>query len=1107
MAKSKKGVRAHLLMGLAWGALLGLGIAPQAHAITTQDYIDPNSLVDTSDTFSDVVGIGILTQTSPTTAGGFVCSGTLVNPRTVFTATHCVANDFGGSELYSENGFFSIGVTTDPQFGLTNLINWLNTGVGMNNVTDVIMPPGQDQPGVFSFPDQDFTMLALGTPVDTRGTPILLSPMTRAFIGTMVGYGTFGTGSDPEQGLDFRRRSARNVVQYLGTSENFDDDTFGPDDYGDSTQQLYWADFDRVGRQEFFDDALGIDYDPLPGDALTSNNPTRTEGNTGGGDSGGPLLTNLNGRQFIVGTLSGGNTIFVDGDGNPLFDFYGTNTYWNPLYKYAAEIIANNPYKYVHALSGDGDWTDPRHWEQQLDPNFYILDSHGNPVNAIPRNDPSDDSTQFGTFRNIFDVFDGGDGLPDGASIATNSGQVALTDDVQAIDVSNTARGGFPGHGGNNGNGNNGNNGNHGQPRPPTLQGPGSRNFVPNNTDGTPGVAYQNPAQYFDVTFDNRGTTTLRNAAIEIDHLTLADDRAELDIRGTGSLLVNLETEIESGQLNVDGALRTRNLINAFGVLSGRGTITAPGGVYNLGGIVSPGDYNIGTLTIDGSFSQSHFGTMFFQIASNGSHDLLDVTGTASIAGDLIVQSDRRLRFGDRYEVVHADGGVTGNFDDVFSGHSLLYGRTVRDSDSIDLLIDAHKISEYMGRGSPMWSLGHAIDMARVGGHYHDLAGLFDVIDYIDVNALNFVLPTFAPMNAFSQLGLANEFSQGITQSLTVRSSELRAGVRGLSQGSMMAGQRMLQPMGANVSTPDTSMQLQSGPMAPQQGESRFGAFVSGYGNLSDVGGEAYDGDRFNMASLTTVSAANVTAGVDYRVDDHFVIGVASTMSRYMAHDEGVTPLSYEGYGATVYASWWSNNWNLDSYVGVAHQDYQIDRTLTPGLFGTSADAKPGAAQMMAGVRAGWSVHPFNGFEIGPRLSFDYQRLTLDSYAEAGGGDLNLQVDGREITSLQVRTALEFAYQPVDRYGNAGPFAAFGNVAMVNELGDGADIVQARFAAAPEFPFIIANGLDRSWGTASFGMAYRPDVSTSLGLQASSDFGRDDALSSTSLQVTFNRSF
>ncbi len=1058
--------------------------------------------MDVNNVYPDVVGIAILTQTGPTSAGGFVCSGTLVNPRTVFTATHCVANNFGGSELYSENGFFSIGVTTDPQFGLANVISWLNTGLGMNNVTDVIMPPGQELPGVFSFPDQDFTMLALGTPVDTNGVRILLSPMTREFIGTMVGYGTFGTGSDPEQGLDFRRRSARNVVQYLGTFENFDDDTFGHDDYGNSTQQLYWVDFDRVGRQAFFDDALGIDYNSLPGDALTSNDPTRTEGNTGGGDSGGPLLARLNGRNYIVGTLSGGLTIWQDAGGNPLFDFYGTQTYWNPIYKYAAEIIANNPYKYVHALRGDGDWTDPRHWEQTLDPNFFILDRHGNPVNAIPTTDPSDADTQFGVFRNIFDVFAGGDGLPDGASVDTTS--IAITPDVLSIDVDPSARGGFPGS--NTGNVTN-NNGNHNPPRPPTLQGPGSRNFVPNNTDGAPGVAYQNPAQYFDVTLDNRGTTTLRNAAIEIDHLTLEDERAELDIRNSGSLLVNLETEIVNGQINVDGALTTRNLINSWGVLSGKGVITAPGGVYNLGGVVSPGDYSIGTLTIDGSFSQSRYGAMFYQIASNGSHDLLNVTGSASIDGDLIVQSARKLRFGDRYEVIHAAGGVSGNFDDVFGGHSLLYGRTVADANSIDLLIDAHRISDYMSVRSPMYSLGQAIDMARVGGHYTDLAGLFDKIDYIDIDNLSFVLPTFAPMNAFSQLSLASNFSNSLGQSLTVRMSELRAGVRGMSQSSMMAGQRMLQSAGANVFDSDPSMQLQRGPMAAQQGESRFGAFVSGFGNLSDIGGEAYDGDRFNIASLTNASSANVTAGVDYRVDDHFVIGVASTVSRYLAHDEGVTPLNYAGYGATVYAGWWDGNWNLDSYAGIAHQDYEINRVLSPGLLGNTADAKPGASQMMAGVRAGWSLHPFNGFEIGPRVSLDYQRLTLDGYAEAGGGDLDLQVDGREITSLQVQTALEFAYQPVDRNGNAGPFAAFGNVALVNELGDGSDIVQARFAAAPEFPFVIANGLDRSWATASLGMAFRPNDTLSFNLQASSDFGRDDALSSTSVQAGFNYNF
>jgi outer membrane autotransporter protein len=406
-----------------------------------------------------------------------------------------------------------------------------------------------------------------------------------------------------------------------------------------------------------------------------------------------------------------------------------------------------------------------------------------------------------------------------------------------------------------------------------------------------------------------------------------------------------------------------------------------------------------------------------------------------------------------------------------------------------------------------MWSLAHAIDMARVGGHFADLAGVFDRIDYIDVSKLTFVLPMFAPINAFQQLSLASNFSDSLSQSLTVRMSELRAGVRGMSQSSIITGERMLQPASGNVFGPDPSTQLQSGRDAPQQGESRFGAFVSGFGNLSELGGEAYDGDHFNLASLTTASSANMTVGVDYRVDDHFVIGVASSISRYLAHGDGVTPLDYAGYGATVYAGWWKGHWSLDSYVGVAHQDYAINRVLSPGLVGISADARPGASQMLAGVRAGWSLHPFNGFEIGPRVSLDYQRLSLDKYAEAGGSDLDLQVDGRVVTSLQVQTALEFGYQPVERDGSAGPFAAFGSVALVNELGDGADVVRARFAAAPEFPFVITNGLDRSWTTASLGVAYRPNDSLSLNLQASSDFGRNDALSSTSLQAGFNYTF
>jgi uncharacterized protein YhjY with autotransporter beta-barrel domain len=1086
MANSKEGLRANLLIGLASGALLSLGVTPQAHAITTQDNINPNSLLDTTNQYNNVGGVIVLNPDIPAGFADF-CTGTLINPRTVLTATHCVRNS-AGPEIYTSGGPYTVRFRLSPNGAAPSIF-----------ATDVILPPGAN---AASFPNLDFTIVALGRAVpDIQGAPVLLSPLTRDTLATMVGYGTFGTGSNPNGGFDFRRRVAQNVIQYLGSFENFDENTFGPGNYGDSTQFLYFTDFDRVGRTKFFDDPAGIDYDPLPGAALNDpSNPQHTEGSTGPGDSGGPLFASVNGQNYLAGVLSGGLTIFTDSSGHGLFGYYGTESYWNPIFEYASFLVANDPYKYVHAIRGDGDWTDPAHWEQTLDPGFFVLDNHGNPVNGIPTKAPNDSSIQWGQFRNIFDVFAFcianpsqcvGFGLTSTAETTTDVAQVGAS--TFSDPQNNGAAGSTPPLSGG--------------PRPSPLQGPGSRNFVPNNTNGSPGVEFANPAQYFDVTFDNPGTTTLRNAAIEIDHLTTSDSHAELDIAPTGALLVNLETEIQYGQINVDGTLATRSLFNTYGVLSGRGVITALFGVTNLGGVVSPGDFGIGTLTVNGNFTQSHFGTMFYQIGKDGSHDLLSVTGNAAIAGDLIVQSAGKLHFGDSFEVVHAAGGVTGNFDQVLGGQSLLFGRTVTDADSIDLLIDAHAITDYLSVNSPMWSLAHAIDMARFGGHYADLTGVFDRIDYIDVNKLTFVLPVFAPINAFQQLSLASNFSDSLSQSLTVRMSELRAGVRGMSQSSIIAGERMLQPASENVFGAGPSTPLQSGPDAPQQGESRFGAFVSGFGNFSELGGEAYEGDRFNLASLTTASSANMTMGVDYRVDDHFVIGVASTVSRYLAHDDGVIPLNYAGYGATFYAGWWEGNWSLDSYVGVAHQDYEINRVLSPGLVGTSAGAKPGASQMLAGVRAGWSLHPFNGFEIGPRVSLDYQRLSLDKYAEAGGGDLDLQVDGREVTSLQVQTSLEFAYQPVDRDGNAGPFAAFGNVALVNELGDGADVVRARFAAAPEFPFVITNGLDRSWTTASLGVVYRPNASLSLNLQASSDFGRNDALSSTSLQTGFSYTF
>jgi hypothetical protein len=108
----------------------------------------------------------------------------------------------------------------------------------------------------------------------------------------------------------------------------------------------------------------------------------------------------------------------------------------------------------------------------------------------------------------------------------------------------------------------------------------------------------------------------------------------------TGGTLDRNGTIAQSGDatITVDGQMTVTNgsLDIQGGSLRGVGTVA--GTVLN-GGFVQPGlndDFTVGTLTVDGTFDQGDTGTLFIQIGKAG-NDRLDVTGTASLGGSLLV--------------------------------------------------------------------------------------------------------------------------------------------------------------------------------------------------------------------------------------------------------------------------------------------------------------------------------------------------------------------------------------------------------------------------------------------------------------------------------------
>ena len=116
--------------------------------------------------------------------------------------------------------------------------------------------------------------------------------------------------------------------------------------------------------------------------------------------------------------------------------------------------------------------------------------------------------------------------------------------------------------------------------------------------------------------------------------------------------------------------------VNAAGTLGGSGTV----GAANVFGTIAPGN-SIGTLTVNGSFTQSAGSTYVVEVAPGGgpgTSDLISVTGapaTATIqAGTTVsvVAAPGAYTTGTRYTILTAPGGVTGTYTSLVENAAFL---------------------------------------------------------------------------------------------------------------------------------------------------------------------------------------------------------------------------------------------------------------------------------------------------------------------------------------------------------------------------------------------------------------------------------------------------
>lgn len=1116
---------------LASAAVAALSIAPAAQAVVPADDKTPQDILD-----SGVNGVGIMYRDD-----GFVCTGTLINPRTVIFAAHCV-NDRTSADYSTVNGGVPVAFAFEAD-ARPGLIDWLsnnyttNTALSVYNVNNIAYHPDSLDPPALSFLYGDVAMATLDTPAaDVPTWTVLFSALPApssisettgtGYHVAITGYGRSGSGTTGNSyGIDFRRKSAENFLGLLGSLDDVDGFLFG----GGSgySQNLYHTDFDDPTRENPFDFNLFKD-DALP-----------NEGSTAGGDSGGPLiLDQAFDEKTVIGVLSGGSRYFLDQPASS----YGGSSFYQPLYLFWDWIAQNNPYRYATAKAGDGKWSDADHWITALDPNYRIIDSTGQLVNGVPTTPGAgafgdDDTQKFGQLCYqpdgiCYDVGTGtlyvnGVAVEDGDGSATPaattaSGTTTVSNNKGKVEIAERSPNGTSASLADGtileaqaeGDADDGEVTTQALPGPTLANGlPGATGFVPNNIDpvASAGVI----GRYYDVTLSAAGKTTLDIDAT-VDRFTISGTGATLDVTADGSLTSLMDISHLAGVVNVDGSVTTPgDYFLMTGLLSGKGTVRAPFFTNVLGTIAPGGIGTIGTLSVEGNAILTSGSTLHIDLGANGVSDVLAVKATrfveddgegevetpptggegggqdqrqaqgsaaaitaaqadgdvsllavgdpidgiAAVGGRVVfgATTGTKVRYGNQYTFVTAEGGVDGTFTAPAQLSAILKTVLIYGDNSVSVRIDAGLYADVVNGASPnQTSFAKLLDQNR--SLYANYANLYGEADLLSVAGIQATFEGMAPRTETLKTSMAEVLNDNMARFYRDRLTKLDAGSLG---GTLTMTGQPIQLAAASLNNIDLGMD-QSGNSDTTTREGVLPDDMSAF-----LAGGYIDGKASPMR--TAVPLGNdqfdgwyAAIGVEKAFGTNGVIGLAASFSELKGNTGASDWARARLYQGTVYGAFDLGGLKLDAVGSAGTMATRSRRSFAVGvnpytLYGSDQELALSGELGLSKALGG------DTFSIVPRASIRGAYISSGNLAEYGG-DAALVIKRHAIRSAQGRLGATIK-------SDMGGFKPYVTANFVHEFNDQpgwflANLVGGTGSMAP---FALGRQ-DKNWGEIGGGL-------------------------------------
>lgn len=328
-------------------------------------------------------------------------------------------------------------------------------------------------------------------------------------------------------------------------------------------------------------------------------------------------------------------------------------------------------------------------------------------------------------------------------------------------------------------------------------------------------------------------------------------------------------------------------------------------------------------------------------------------------------------------------------------------------------------------------------------------------------------------------LALSNAALGGLSaqfDNLRQRLNQLRSGQGGVNlSGLTLANASGMMPLSLLSTLLQDDTDVGSGEVGADFG--RWGFFASG------TIGRAKQ-DARSATPEYDYDTNGLTAGVDYRVNEAWVVGAALGYTQQDTElADGHGDVDAKGWSVSGYSTWYNRtNWYLDGVLSFGSNDYDVRRSIVYDIVSSGggltrvnqvARASTDGDQFLVAISGGRDFQK-GPWSFGPYLRWTYNRVEFDNYDEelqsGVGSGLGLAVDSRELKSMTGVVGGKVSYAMSRDWGVLLPYA---QLEWEHEFKDDPQQVVTRFLNDPTGTTIRLNGdaIDTDYFNIGFGMS------------------------------------